>query len=306
MPIDAMIDTSPGHHPDRQPRGRRVPRPQLRRAVVQRRHRQVEQRRRDQDRLPGRHRAPEPLRRSRSGSAGRSRRTFPARAPASSGSRSKWTERRAGLGVDGLSGRRDAAADGRGGQRGRQRRRATSSRASSARCTATTGATRSSRRSSAATISADTAATLTTIMEGVVDGRHREGRADPRLHDRRQDRHRGEAGRRPLLGVREQRLVRRLRCRRAIPALAIIVVIDAPHAGGNSGGAVAAPIFKRIAEAALRYLGVPPTINPAPPVLVARAASRRAWPTAIGTPRAGRQRSSSDAGRPARCPTCAA
>jgi len=33
---------------------------------------------------------------------------------------------------------------------------------------------------------------------------------------------------------------------------------------------VSAPVFKKIAEAALRYLGVPPTINPAPPVLVAR------------------------------------
>jgi cell division protein FtsI (penicillin-binding protein 3) len=54
------------------------------------------------------------------------------------------------------------------------------------------------------------------------------------------------------------------------PAVAIIVVLDAPHAGGNSGGVVSAPIFKRIAEAAMRYLGVPPTINPAAPVLVAR------------------------------------
>jgi cell division protein FtsI/penicillin-binding protein 2 len=54
------------------------------------------------------------------------------------------------------------------------------------------------------------------------------------------------------------------------PAIAVIVVIDAPHAGGNSGGVVSAPIFKRIAESALRYLSVPPTINPAPPVLVAR------------------------------------
>jgi cell division protein FtsI (penicillin-binding protein 3) len=54
------------------------------------------------------------------------------------------------------------------------------------------------------------------------------------------------------------------------PALAIIVVIDAPHANGNSGGAVAAPIFSRIAGPAMRYLGVAPTINAAPPVLVAR------------------------------------
>ena len=48
-------------------------------------------------------------------------------------------------------------------------------------------------------------------MEAVVDGRHRQARADRRLHDRRQDRHRVEADRRPLLGDREQRLVRRLR-----------------------------------------------------------------------------------------------
>jgi cell division protein FtsI (penicillin-binding protein 3) len=35
------------------------------------------------------------------------------------------------------------------------------------------------------------------------------------------------------------------------------------------GGAVAAPIFRRIAEASLRHLGIAPTVNPAPPVLVA-------------------------------------
>ena len=54
------------------------------------------------------------------------------------------------------------------------------------------------------------------------------------------------------------------------PALTIIVVIDSPHANGYYGGTVAAPIFKRIAEEALRHLGIGPTINPAPPVLVAR------------------------------------
>jgi cell division protein FtsI (penicillin-binding protein 3) len=54
------------------------------------------------------------------------------------------------------------------------------------------------------------------------------------------------------------------------PALSIIVVIDSPHAGPYAGGAVAAPIFKRIAEASLRHLGVAPTINAMPPVLVAR------------------------------------
>ena len=54
------------------------------------------------------------------------------------------------------------------------------------------------------------------------------------------------------------------------PALTIIVVIDSPHAGGYYGGTVAAPIFKRIAEAAVRHLGIAETINPQPPVLVAR------------------------------------
>jgi cell division protein FtsI/penicillin-binding protein 2 len=63
------------------------------------------------------------------------------------------------------------------------------------------------------------------------------------------------------------------------PALAIIVVIDAPHAGGNSGGVVSAPIFKRIAEPALRYLGVAPTINPVTPVLVARRDDSGRQPT---------------------------
>jgi cell division protein FtsI (penicillin-binding protein 3) len=54
------------------------------------------------------------------------------------------------------------------------------------------------------------------------------------------------------------------------PELAIIVVIDSPRINGTAGGVVAAPIFKNIAEAAVRYLGVPPTINPAPPLIVSR------------------------------------
>ena len=55
------------------------------------------------------------------------------------------------------------------------------------------------------------------------------------------------------------------------PALTIIVVIDSPHGRGYTGGVVAAPIFKRIAEASLRQLGVAPTVNGLPPVLVARS-----------------------------------
>ena len=54
------------------------------------------------------------------------------------------------------------------------------------------------------------------------------------------------------------------------PALAILVVLDSPHGNGYTGGAVSAPIFRRIAESALTYLGVGPNLNAPPPVLVAR------------------------------------
>jgi cell division protein FtsI (penicillin-binding protein 3) len=54
------------------------------------------------------------------------------------------------------------------------------------------------------------------------------------------------------------------------PILTVIVMVDSPSAGADTGGVVAAPIFKRIAEQALRYLGVAPTMNGRPPVLVAR------------------------------------
>jgi cell division protein FtsI/penicillin-binding protein 2 len=43
------------------------------------------------------------------------------------------------------------------------------------------------------------------------------------------------------------------------PELAILVVIDQPKAGGYYGGVVAAPIFQKIADGALRHLGVPPS-----------------------------------------------
>src|SRR5690606_33480004 len=47
------------------------------------------------------------------------------------------------------------------------------------------------------------------------------------------------------------------------PALAIIVVIDSPHGKVTAyGGTVAAPIFKRIAEASLVHLGIGPNLNP--------------------------------------------
>ncbi len=54
------------------------------------------------------------------------------------------------------------------------------------------------------------------------------------------------------------------------PAVTIIVVIDSPHARGYYGATVSAPVFTRIAEATLRHLGIGPTLNAPPPVLVAR------------------------------------
>jgi cell division protein FtsI (penicillin-binding protein 3) len=50
----------------------------------------------------------------------------------------------------------------------------------------------------------------------------------------------------------------------------IVVMLDTPRSGGRTGGVVAAPVFKRIAEAALRLNGVPPSIAPPPAVVVAR------------------------------------
>jgi cell division protein FtsI (penicillin-binding protein 3) len=60
------------------------------------------------------------------------------------------------------------------------------------------------------------------------------------------------------------------------PAMTIIVVIDSPHGAGYTGGVVAAPVFRRIAEASLRQLGIPATINPLPPVLAAARESSAA------------------------------
>jgi cell division protein FtsI (penicillin-binding protein 3) len=55
------------------------------------------------------------------------------------------------------------------------------------------------------------------------------------------------------------------------PVFTIVVVVDSPHGpNGFYGGPVSAPIFRRIAAAALRQYGVAPTIDAPPPLLVAR------------------------------------
>ncbi len=50
------------------------------------------------------------------------------------------------------------------------------------------------------------------------------------------------------------------------PEFAMLVMVDTPRGARYTGGAVAAPIFQRIAEAALRYRAVAPTINPRPAI----------------------------------------
>ena len=118
---------------------------------------------------------------------------------------------RAGLGVDGLSGRRDAAAGGgRGGCGGQWRpvRRATHRACGRPRRHARRP---SSRRSCDASSARAPRPTLTGIMERVVEDGHGQGGGDPRLHHRGQDGHRREARQRPLLLDREQRVVCRVR-----------------------------------------------------------------------------------------------
>jgi cell division protein FtsI (penicillin-binding protein 3) len=119
------------------------------------------------------------------------------------------------------------------------------------------------------TISTETAATLTSIMEGVVtDGTAKRAQIDgytiagktgtaQKLENGRYSHYDHFASFVGFVPSRD-------------PALAIVVVIDSPHGpNGDHGGMVAAPLFRRIAEPSLRYLGVPPSLNPAPAVLVA-------------------------------------
>jgi cell division protein FtsI (penicillin-binding protein 3) len=127
------------------------------------------------------------------------------------------------------------------------------------------------------TITSDTAATLTTIMEGVVADDHGTARA-ARIPGYTIAGKTGTAAKlvnghystsdynASFVGFIPSRN----------PAVTIIVVTDSPHAGPTTGGLVSAPVFKRIAEAALPYLGVPPNVNPDPPVLAERRAQTAA------------------------------
>ena len=54
------------------------------------------------------------------------------------------------------------------------------------------------------------------------------------------------------------------------PQFTILVVIDSPSKVSAYGGTVSAPVFQKIAAAVLRHRGVPPTLNPPAPLLIAR------------------------------------
>jgi cell division protein FtsI (penicillin-binding protein 3) len=54
------------------------------------------------------------------------------------------------------------------------------------------------------------------------------------------------------------------------PVFAIVVVVDSPHRVSPYGGVVAAPIFQKIAQTALRHYGVPQSINAPEPLLASR------------------------------------
>jgi cell division protein FtsI (penicillin-binding protein 3) len=122
------------------------------------------------------------------------------------------------------------------------------------------------------TITEQTAAELTAIMEGVVErGTARSAQIQgytiagktgtaAKLIDGRYSRNDYNAS---FIGFVPSRK----------PALTIVVVIDMARVscgGCYYGGVVAAPIFQRIAEAALRHRGIGPTLNAPSPVLLAR------------------------------------
>ena len=83
------------------------------------------------------------------------------------------------------------------------------------------------------------------------------------------------------------------------PAVVIVVVIDSPHAKGYYGAVVSAPVFKRIADATLRHLGIGPNVNPPPPVIVARHEQTDMAPTPIVAPVAPESLSSATSWAPA-------
>ena len=76
-------------------------------------------------------------------------------------------------------------------------------------------------------------------------------------------------------GRRPQASARYGHCMDADRRDTILVVIDSPHAVSAYGGTVSAPVFQKIAAAALRHGGVPPTLNPPAPLIIERPDPRQ-------------------------------
>ena len=99
---------------------------------------------------------------------------------------------------------------------------------------------------------------LKTMLTGVVDDTaHGHRGRDPRLHRRRQDGHRAEAGRHG--GYSTGKFVASFvgMVPASKPRLVVLVIVDEPTAA-IFGGVVAAPAFAQIAKFDLQYLEVPP------------------------------------------------
>jgi cell division protein FtsI/penicillin-binding protein 2 len=119
------------------------------------------------------------------------------------------------------------------------------------------------------TVTPETAATLTTIMEGVVD---RGTAKTARIEGYTIAAKTGTAAKLENGAYSKQKynssIVGFFPSRK--PAVTVLVVIDTPRVGGYYGGVVAGPVFKRIAEAAIQHIGLPRSVDPEQPVLVAR------------------------------------
>lgn len=121
-------------------------------------------------------------------------------------------------------------------------------------------------------VSPATAATLTTIMEAVVErGTGTAARVEGYQVAGKTGTAQKNVDGRYIEGAYSGSFVGFVPSRR--PALAILVVIDEPRKGAIYGGTVAAPVFQRIASAALRHLAVPRTINPIAPVIISADAT---------------------------------
>lgn len=126
-------------------------------------------------------------------------------------------------------------------------------------------------------VSAPTAATLTTIMEAVVErGTGSAARVDGYQVAGKTGTAKKNVDGRYVDGAYTGSFVGFVPSRR--PALAILVVIDHPRNGPYYGGVVAAPVFQKIAAAALRHLAIPRTINPIAPVIISADATLLARP----------------------------